>query len=272
MNSETFSSTQQSSPGASCPSLVVHQLSAGYPGARNVIENITFDVSPGERVAAIGPNGAGKSTLFKAIVGLIPHHTGYVSLNDEDCATSHTMIGYVPQQDEIDWNFPVTVRDVVMMGRIRKIGWLRLARRRDWEAVDSLLARVGMADFRHRQIGQLSGGQRRRVFIARALAQETDVLLLDEPFGGVDVAAGEEILEILDALHDDGVTVIVATHNMSLAAGRFDKLLLVNRRLIACGKPDEVFTAETLGKAYGGRIGVFRDGQQTIVVPAGNTK
>mgnify|MGYP005842027877 CR=1 FL=1 len=253
-------------PDGSCPALAVHELSAGYRDAPHAVENVTFAVGHGERVGVVGPNGAGKSTLFKAIAGLIPHHTGYISLCGEDCATSHTLIGYVPQQDAIDWSFPVTVRDVVMMGRVRQIGWLRFPSRRDWETVDALLARVGMLDCRHRQIGQLSGGQRRRVFIARALAQQTDVLLLDEPFSGVDAAAEEEILATLDLLRAEGVTVILATHDMRLAASRFDKLLLLNRRVIAFGAADQVFRPELLEQAYGGRIGIFHEGERTLFI------
>ncbi len=264
---DTVITTPPPSPQATaCPVLTVHDLSAGYRGARQAIDQITFAVQRGERVGVVGPNGAGKSTLFKAIVGLIPHPTGHISIHGEDCQTSHNMIGYVPQQDSIDWGFPATVRDVVMMGRVRQVGWLRFPDRRDWAAVDAQLDRVGMADFRRRQIGQLSGGQRRRVFIARALAQQTDVLLLDEPFSGVDAAAEEEILATLDTLHDEGVTVILATHDMGLAAHRFDRLLLLNRQVIAYGTADEVFRPETLSKAYGGRIGVFHEGQQTFVI------
>ena len=252
--------------GAYCPTLVVENLSAGYPGARNAIEGVSFAVNRSERIGVLGPNGAGKSTLFKAIVGLIPHHTGRISTHGADCKTSHHMVGYVPQQEEIDWHFPVTVRDVVMMGRVRHIGWLRWPGRADWQAVDAVLERVGMQDFRDRQIGQLSGGQRRRVFIARALAQETDILLLDEPFTGVDAAAAHEILEILDLLRREGVAVILATHDMSMAATHFDRLLLLNRRVIAYGTPAEVFTPETLSEAYGGRIGVFRQNGKTIII------
>jgi ABC-type Mn2+/Zn2+ transport system ATPase subunit len=248
-----------------CPALSVQRLSAGYPGARNAVEEISFDVARGERVGVLGPNGAGKSTLFKAIVGLIPHTGGQISIHGENCRTSHNMVGYVPQHEEIDWSFPVTVRDVVMMGRLRQIGWLRWPRPRDWQAVDAVLTRVGMVNFRDRQIGQLSGGQKRRVFIARALAQETDVLLLDEPFSGVDAAAEHEIGEMLDLLRGDGVTVLLATHDLSTAR-QFDKLLLLKQHVIAYGTPEAVFTPETLGRAYGGRIGIFQGTGQTIII------
>ncbi len=251
---------------APCPSLAVHDLSAGYPGARGAIRQLSFDVLPGERVGVLGPNGAGKSTLFKAIAGLIPHETGYISMHGEDCKTSHEMVGYVPQHNEIDWNFPVTVRDVVMMGRTRQIGWLRWPGRHDRAVVEAALERVGMVGFGDRQIGQLSGGQRRRVFIARALAQETDVLLLDEPFSGVDAAAEREIMAVLDLLRAEGVTVILATHDMNMAASHFDKLLLLKGALIAYGVPADIFTPDMLSAAYGGRIGVFHEDGQVIVI------
>jgi len=173
--------------------LSVVDLSAGYAGQGKAIEGVNFEVLSGERVAVIGPNGAGKSTLFKAIVGLIPFSSGSISIHGKDCRSSHNLVGYVPQQEEIDWSFPANVYDVVMMGRTRQIGWLRWPRRLDHEIVHSVLEQVGLANFANRQIGQLSGGQKRRVFIARALAQETDVLLLDEPFSGVDVAANTKL-------------------------------------------------------------------------------
>ena len=235
-------------------------------GNREAMSAISFDVRRGERVGVLGPNGAGKSTLFKAIVGLIPHHAGHISIHGEDCRTSHNMVGYVPQHEEIDWRFPVTVRDVVMMGRLRQIGWFRWPGRRDWEAVDATLERVGMRQYRSRQIGQLSGGQKRRVFIARALAQATDVLLLDEPFSGVDANAENEIMALLDLLREEQVSVILATHDMHMAGRAFDRLLLLNRAVIAYGPPEEVFTPETLSKAYGGRIGVFQADGQTIII------
>jgi ABC-type Mn2+/Zn2+ transport system ATPase subunit len=252
--------------GEACPALTVENLSAGYPGNREAMTGVSFSVRRGERVGVLGPNGAGKSTLFKTIVGLIPHHTGHISIHGEDCRTSHNMVGYVPQHEAIDWRFPVSVRDVVMMGRLRQIGWFRWAGRHDWQAVDDVLDRVGMLPFRDRQIGQLSGGQKRRVFIARALAQETDVLLLDEPFSGVDAAAENEIMDMLDLLRREQVSVILATHDMHMAGQAFDRLLLINRTVVAYGPPREVFTPDTLSRAYGGRIGVFRDSGQTIII------
>src|SRR5690606_20759503 len=194
--------------------LSVRGVSAGYPAARDALQNGSFDVRRGERVAVLGPNGAGKSTLLKAVVGLISFTGGAISIHGADCHTSHSLVCYVPQNASIDWNFPATVRDVVMMGRLRQIGWFRLPNRQHWDAVDHRLDQVGLRHLRDRRIGQLSGGQRQRVFIARALAQDTDILLLDEPFSGVDAAAQSEILDVLDRLQAQGVTEIVATHDL----------------------------------------------------------
>ncbi len=248
-----------------CPALAVRGITAGYPGQRRAIENVSFDVQRGQHIAIIGPNGAGKSTLFKALVGLIPHSTGEISLHGENCRTSHRMLAYVPQHEAIDWSFPVTVEDVVMMGRARKIGWLRWPRSSDRQAVDAALDQVGMRPFRHRQIGELSGGQKRRVFIARALAQDTDVLLLDEPFSGVDVAAEQEIMETLDALKQAGITILLATHDLN-AASRFDRVLILKNGVIAYGEPQAVFTPDNLRQAYGDRVSVVGSGSQTIIV------
>jgi ABC-type Mn2+/Zn2+ transport system ATPase subunit len=248
------------------PVLSVQHLSAGYPGDRRAIDGVSFNVHQGERIAVIGPNGAGKSTLFKAIVGLLPFTDGSVSIHGEDCRASHNLVGYVPQHNEIDWNFPATVGDVVMMGRARQIGWFRLPGRSDWRIVQDILAQVGMERYTKRQIGELSGGQKRRVFIARALAQDTDVLLLDEPFSGVDSAASDEIMEALDMLQKYGVTVILATHDMEMATQRFDKLLLLKRQVIAYGAPEEVFTPTHLKAAYGGRVSVLQEAGQMYVL------
>ena len=207
------------------PVMTVHELSAGYNGHR-AIEGITFDVNQGERVGIVGPNGAGKSTLFKVLVGLLPHQ-GAISILGAPCRDSHTMIAYVPQHQMIDWGFPVTVWDVVMMGRARQIGYILPPRKRDRDAVTDALRRVGMWDLRKRQIGELSGGQRRRVFVARALAQQAGVILLDEPFSGVDAAAETDIFQVLDVLRDEGIAVLLATHNLVQAATHYDKLLML---------------------------------------------
>lgn len=250
------------------PALSVVDLAAGYPNDSRAVNDVSFDVMAGERVAVIGPNGAGKSTLFKAIAGIIPFTSGQISQGGLDCRTSHSLIGYVPQQNQVDWNFPATVGDVVVMGRARQIGWLRWAGRRDWDEVRRALALVSMEKLIDRRIGQLSGGQKQRVFIARALVQTAQVLLLDEPFNGLDPAAYEEILQTLDRLRSDGVTVLVATHDMELATTQFDKMLLIKRRLIAYGTAQQVYTPQHLRAAYGARVSVLNDPVLGTVVVA----
>lgn len=227
------------------PILEVHNLTVSYNGS-HALEEVSFAVQPRERVAVVGPNGAGKTTLFKTIVGLIRPIAGRVEAN-------RAAIGYVTQRSAVDWNFPVTVYDVVMMGRIARIGWLRWQRPRDREIVQRCLGQVGMLEYANRQIGELSGGQQQRVFIARALAQEATILLMDEPFSGIDTPSQEAILEILDNLRNGGVTVLISTHDLNLAVERFDQLALLNRRLIAYGPPRQVVTPQTLAAAYGGQ-------------------
>jgi manganese/iron transport system ATP-binding protein len=239
------------------PILEVHNLTVGYNGS-HALEEVSFGVEAGEQVAVVGPNGAGKSTLFKAMVGLIHPRAGHVETNGAE-------LGYVTQRSAVDWSFPVTVHDVVMMGRIGKMGWLRWQRPRDREMVQRSLAQVGMVGFAGRQIGELSGGQQQRVFIARALAQEATILLMDEPFSGVDAPAQESILEILERLRAQGVTMLVSTHDLNLAVERFDRLALLNQRLVAYGPPREVVTPQNLAAAYGGQA-VWRGEDYAMVL------
>jgi len=250
-----------------CPALSVSNLACGYPSNRTAIENVSFDVHQGERLAIIGPNGAGKSTLFKSLVGIIPHYTGHISIHGEDCRISHTMIGYVPQINNIDWSFPVTVFDVVMMGRARNVGWFRWPGRKDREAVNAALEQVGLSAFATKQIGELSGGQQRRAFIGRALVQDTDVLLLDEPFNGVDVTGEHEIMEVLDRLQSAGITTLLATHDLNLAATRFDRVLLLHNTVIAHGIPNEVLRHEILQQAYHRSSEIFLSGETALFIP-----
>ena len=227
------------------PVLKVHNLNVSY-NSTPVLVDVSFEVEAGQRVAIVGPNGAGKSTLFKAIVGLVHRNGGTIWTNGAE-------VGYVTQRSTVDWSFPVTVHDVVMMGRVGKMGWLRWQRPRDREIVQRSLEQVGMLAYAARQIGELSGGQQQRVFIARALAQEATILLMDEPFSGVDAPAQESILDILNVLHERGVTLLVSTHDLNLAMERFDRLALLNGRLIAYGAPREVVTPGALAEAYGGQ-------------------
>ena len=227
------------------PILAVHNLTVRYNGS-SALDDVTFTVDAGQRVAIAGPNGSGKSTLFKALSGLIRPASGTIHI---DAAA----IGYVPQRSEVDWRFPVSVHDVVMMGRIAKIGWLRWQRPIDRDIVRRSLSQVGMDSLAGRQIGELSGGQQQRVFIARALAQDARVLLMDEPFSGVDVPSQEAILELMDRLHGQGVTVLVSTHDLTLAVERFDRLALLNHKLVAYGSPRDVVNQVTLSAAFGGQ-------------------
>jgi ABC-type Mn2+/Zn2+ transport system ATPase subunit len=217
------------------------------------IEGISFRANEAEQIAIIGPNGAGKSTLLKVVAGTLKPDSGSVAMFGT-APDQHICIAYVPQRSLIDWSFPVTVSDVVMMGRIKKIGLFRHPGKRDHEIVNESLERVQADHLTNKHIGELSGGQQQRVFIARALALETDLLLLDEPLTGLDIPSYEALLNILDGLRPDGVTVLFATHDMSLAAERFDRVMLLNRRIIALGSPGEVLTQENLVTAYGGQI------------------
>lgn len=243
----------------------VTHLTAGY-AARPAIEDVTFRITKGKRVALVGPNGAGKSTLFKAIIGLIPSQQGTVSINGQTNLDARRQAAYVPQAEAVDWTFPVSVLDVTLMGMARQVGWLRLPNRLHRELAVSALAQVGLAELRNRQIGELSGGQKRRVFIARALAQGATILLLDEPFAGVDHGSQHALFETLDLLRETGVTVLLATHDLNTVATHFDELLILNRRVIAYGTPQEVFKPEILAPAFGSQLAIWKDDQQYVLL------
>lgn len=238
---------------------------AASNGRLYALQHITFSARQGERIAVVGPNGAGKSTLFKLIVGTVKPSEGQVHIFGHG-PDGHICIGYVPQRNQIDWSFPVTVEDVVMMGRVGQIGFFRWPRRTDWEIVHQSLARVEASHLAKKQIGELSGGQQQRVFIARALAQEAELLLLDEPLNGLDVPSQQAIFNILDSLRPDGVTVLVATHDLQLAADRFDKIMLLNRQVVAFAEPTAVLNSENLLQAYGGHVHHLPDAEQSILV------
>lgn len=251
------------------PALHVERLSAGYPGNRQAINDLSFTVDSGERVAVIGPNGAGKSTLFKAIVGVLPFSAGQISIHGADCYSSHIHVGYVPQQSAIDWSFPASVFDIVMMGRCRHIGWFRWPGKDDRAIARDILARLSLSALADRQISELSGGQQRRVFIARALAQDASVMLLDEPFTGVDQTAEQEIIETLDILTKHGMTILLSTHHIENAALHFDKLLILNGKILAYGATADVMTPENLTRAFGGAIPVFTNGDALLMFSKG---
>jgi ABC-type Mn2+/Zn2+ transport system ATPase subunit len=237
------------------PTLSVEHLSLHYESGQ-VLDDISFQVLPGERLAVVGPNGAGKSTLFKAITGVIRADRGTVSVHGYE-ATRHICIAYVPQHNQVDWTFPVSVADVVMMGRIGKLGLFRQAGSEDWANVRNALRLVNLDNMENRQISQLSGGQQQRMFIARALVQEAELMLMDEPLTGLDVNAQEEFFRVLDQLKDRQVSVLIALHDLKLAAERFDRVMLLNRRIIGIGKAEEVFEDSKLLQAYEGRLRVI---------------
>ena len=213
------------------------------------LNNVTFDVDAGTLMGVVGPNGAGKSTLFNAIAGLQPVRGGKVTLRSVDQGSG--ALAYVPQRESVNWRFPVTVMDVVMMGRCCRLGWFRRPGKKDRELVNACLGRVGLWDHRSALMTELSGGQRQRVFVARALAQEASVLLLDEAFSGVDAGAQEGLVEVLQTLRDEGRIIMLATHDLTNLAGRFDEVLCLNRHVCACGPPDQVFTSEVMEELYG---------------------
>jgi manganese/iron transport system ATP-binding protein len=231
------------------PILQVTDLTVLYESG-TALEDISFELPRAMRLAVLGPNGAGKSTLLKVIAGVLSPTQGSVQVFGEEPG-QHICIAYVPQRSQVDWNFPVSVRDVVMMGRIGKLGLLHRPGRADREIVEQALERVNLAGLGNRQISQLSGGQQQRMFIARAMAQEAEIMLMDEPLTGLDVNSQVDILHILDNLREQRVTVLVALHDLKLAAEHFEAVLLLNHRLIGMGAPGEVFSDEHMTQAYG---------------------
>jgi ABC-type Mn2+/Zn2+ transport system ATPase subunit len=249
---------------ATAPILEAAGLDVEYD-SHLVLEDLTFRLRRGERVAVVGPNGAGKTTLFKVIAGVLHPTRGEVRVAGH-CPGGHICIGYVPQRSAVDWTFPVTVADVVMMGRAGRLGLLRRPGREDHAMVRRCLETVGMRDLANRQINELSGGQQQRMFIARALAQESELMLMDEPLTGLDVPAQERIFEILDTLKQRHVTVLVATHDLDMAAEYFDRVMLLNHQLLGFGEPTEVFTTERLQAAYGGHLRMVETEEGLIVL------
>lgn len=239
---------------ASAPALELDHVSVRYEGTP-ALENVSLQVRRGDQVAVVGPNGAGKSTLFNVITGILKPQQGIVRIAGSG-PYGHICVGYVPQRNHIDWRFPVNVTDVVMMGRVGKVGMLRRPRRQDRQLVHDALAQVDMLPFANRQIGELSGGQQQRVFLARAVAQEAELLLLDEPLAGLDIPSQEGILRILSQMRAAGITLLIATHDLNQAAAQFDQMILLNRRVVAYGPPSQVLTTENLARAYGGQLHV----------------
>jgi ABC-type Mn2+/Zn2+ transport system ATPase subunit len=233
--------------------LVVENITVAY-GGKAALHDVNFCVPVGTRVAVIGPNGAGKSTLFKALAGLLPLRSGTISIHGFPLGHHEDCVAYIPQREEVDWQFPVTVSEVVSMGRYGRLGWLRRPGKEDKAVVARGIEQLGISALAHRPLGSLSGGQQQRVFLARALVQEPHILLMDEPFTGVDIATQESMLAFFDQLQRQEVTVLVSTHDLKLAATNFDQVLLLNRHLIAYGPSDRVLTSEHLMEAFGGQV------------------
>jgi manganese/zinc/iron transport system ATP- binding protein len=244
--------------------LEVHNLTVSYDREPVVCE-VSFAVERGDLVGIVGPNGAGKSTMIKAMVGAHDPDAGSITVLGDSGKEATRRITYVPQRGAVDWDFPVTVRDVVTQGRYGHVGLLGRFSKKDHELIDEAIAMVGISELQNRQIGELSGGQQQRVFLARALAQKGDIYLLDEPFVGVDAATETAIVDVLRALRDEGRAVMVVHHDLSTVREYFDKVLLINGDLIAFGPTDEVFTETLLQKTYGGRLTVLDQGNVAVM-------
>lgn len=242
------------------PSITAENVTVVYSNGNIALKDVTFALGSGTICGLVGVNGSGKSTLFKSIMGFVRPTQGEVRIAGlaVDEALKRNLVAYVPQSEDVDWNFPVLVEDVVMMGRYGHMGFLRIASETDRRKVDEALARVGMTDFRKRQIGELSGGQKKRVFLARALAQESRIILLDEPFTGVDVKTETAIIDLLRDLRARGHLMLVSTHNLGSVPDFCDQVVLINRVLLAAGPTRETFTQANLEKAFGGVLRHFK--------------
>ena len=238
--------------------LVTEHLSASYD-KKPVIFDINLKIPKGKIVGVVGPNGAGKSTLIKAIMGLMPKCSGKVRILGQPFKKALKHIGYMPQRENIDWDFPVSVYDVVMMGRYQKLGLFQRPQTTDKEFVDACIDKVELTEFKDRQIADLSGGQQQRVFLARALAQESELYFMDEPFAGVDARTERAIMTVLHELRDKGKTLMVIHHDLATVRDHFDYLVLINREVIAAGPTKEIFHLENLEKTYGGNLHIFRE-------------
>jgi manganese/zinc/iron transport system ATP- binding protein len=246
------------------PSVEVHDLTVAYR-TQPVLWDVDLRLPAGQLIAIVGPNGAGKSTLLKAILGLVPTVTGWVQVFGEAYARRRSWVGYVPQRESVDWDFPTSALDVVTMGLYGQIGWLRRPGKRHRETALACLEKVGMRELAKRQISQLSGGQQQRVFLARALAQDARLYLMDEPFAGVDATTERAILTLLKELRSAGRTVVAVHHDLQTVAEYFDHVVLLNLRLVAAGPVATTFTAETLQRTYGGRLTVLTQATEALL-------
>ena len=261
------------SPPETLLTLDVQQVSVAYSNGQYALRDTSFFLAGGTICGLVGMNGSGKSTLFKSIMGFLRPNAGQVAINGQPVAAAlkKNLVAYVPQAEEVDWQFPVSVWDVVMMGRYGAMNFLRIPRAADKAAVEDSLRRVSMGDFRDRQIGELSGGQKKRVFLARALAQGGRIILLDEPFTGVDVKTEEAIIELLRELRAAGCIILVSTHNLGSVPEFCDQVVLINRTVLAYGPTADVFTEQNLTAAFGGVLRQFQFEHSTIEEHDGRT-
>jgi manganese/zinc/iron transport system ATP- binding protein len=241
----------------------VHDVTVAYH-RKPVLWDVDVSIPAGKLVAIIGPNGAGKSTLLKAILGLVPIASGQVLIHGRSLRSARSLIGYVPQRESVDWDFPIDAQGVVLMGCYGRLGWFRRPSRADRSHALECLARVGMAEFAKRQIGQLSGGQQQRVFLARALMQDARLYLMDEPFAGVDAATEQAIVDVLRELRESGRTVVAVHHDLQSVEEYFDHVILLNTRLVAAGPTSEAFTTANLQRTYGGRLTLLEEAAQAV--------
>ncbi len=241
----------------------IHDMTVAYH-RKPVLWDIDLVIPEGKLVGIIGPNGAGKTTLIKASLGLVPLASGKVEIYGEPYVRQRHLVGYVPQRESVDWDFPVTVDDVVLMGTYRRVGWFRRPGKAEREVARTCLDQVGMLAYAKRQIRQLSGGQQQRVFLARALAQHARLYFMDEPFSGVDAATETIIVGLLQELRDEGKTVFVVHHDIQTVRDYFDHVILLNMRLVATGATDTTFTNENLQKTYGGRLTILDEAAEAI--------
>lgn len=243
-------------PVMSAAPVEVHNLTVSYNN-KPVLWDVDFSLPPASLLAVVGPNGAGKSTLIKAVMGLVEPVSGHSLIYGKPLRQMRRRIAYVPQRETVDWNFPVSVFDVVLMGRYAHLRLFQRPKKQDKEIARDALSKVGLTDFADRQIAQLSGGQQQRVFLARALAQQADIYFMDEPFAGIDASTEERILELLRELRNEGKTVVVVHHDLQTVSEYFEWVMLLNTRLLALGATESTLTAENLQKAYGGRLNVL---------------
>ncbi|MEI8124162.1 MAG: ABC transporter ATP-binding protein [Parachlamydiaceae bacterium] len=247
--------------------LQVHQLTVNY-GKTPVLWDVSLSIPTGKIVGIIGPNGAGKSTFIKAALGLLKPISGKIEFFGQSLASQKHRIAYVPQRESVDWDFPITVRDLVMMGRYGSLGLFRRPRKADWAAVDYYIDLMDMGAYAKRQISQLSGGQQQRAFIARALVQDADVYFMDEPFAGIDMGTETTIMKILRQLKSQGKTVFVVHHDLNTVESYFDWLIMLNMRLVACGDAIEIFNPDTLNMTYGKSYALFDEALKLSKVKA----